>query len=82
MGRRLGAAALVLAAAAVAEGRGRADGTRSQVAIVRSTSGDRVLHEASTRLRAELIGAGFDVVEVDRAPGDPKSEVEDPVPAP
>jgi hypothetical protein len=47
------------------------------VALVRSSSSDPVLHEASTRLRAELLDAGFEVIEVDRAPGDPRSEVED-----
>jgi hypothetical protein len=31
----------------------------------------------STRLRAELDGAGFDVVEVESAPGDPRAGVED-----
>jgi hypothetical protein len=80
MGRRLGAAALLLAAALAVEARGRADAARSRVAIVRSSPGDRVLREASTRLRAELLGAGFDVIEVDRAPGDPRSGVEESAP--
>jgi hypothetical protein len=59
---------------------GRADAARSQVALVRCSSSDRVLREACTRLRAELLDAGFEVVEVDRAPGDPRSEVEDAAP--
>jgi hypothetical protein len=53
-----------------------AQGTRSRVAVVRTDSSDRLLRDASTRLRAELDGAGFEVVEVDRAPGDPRAEVE------
>ncbi|HLK35964.1 MAG TPA: hypothetical protein VKU41_04375 [Polyangiaceae bacterium] len=77
MSRRLRAAALVIAATVVHEARGRADTARSQVAIVRPATGDRVLREANTRLRAELLGAGFDVVEVDRPPGDGRSEVDD-----
>jgi hypothetical protein len=80
MSRRLGAAIPLLVAAAALEGRGRADDARSRVALVRSATTDRVLHEASTRLRAELLDAGFDVVEVDRAPGDPRSEVEEAAP--
>jgi hypothetical protein len=66
--------------AAAFEGRARADALRSRVAVVRSSSSDRVLHEAATRLRAELLDAGFEVVDVDRAPGDPRSEVEDAAP--
>jgi hypothetical protein len=54
-----------------------AAGARSTVALVSSSSSDRVLREANTRLRAELLDAGFEVIEVDRAPGDPRSEVED-----
>jgi hypothetical protein len=54
-----------------------AAGARSTVALVSSSSNDRVLREANTRLRAELLDAGFEVIEVDRAPGDPRSEVED-----
>lgn len=50
--------------------------TRSRVAVVRSASNDPLLREASTRLRAELVAAGFEVVEVDRIPGDGRSEVE------
>jgi hypothetical protein len=46
------------------------------VALVRSASTDRVLHEATTRVRAELLDAGFEVVDVDSAPGDARSEVE------
>ncbi len=80
MNRRLGAAMLLFTAVAALEGTGRAEGARSKVALVRSSSSDRVLREASTRLRAELLDAGFEVVEVDRAPGDPRSEVEDAAP--
>jgi hypothetical protein len=50
--------------------------TRSRVAVVRSASNDALLREAGTRLRAELVAAGFEVVEVDRTPGDGRSEVE------
>ncbi len=78
MSGRLGAVALLATAAAtLLEGRAGAEGARSRVAVVHSSSSDRVLREADTRLRAELIDAGFEVVEVDRAPGDPRSEVED-----
>jgi hypothetical protein len=54
----------------------RAQAARSRVTLVRTASDDPLLREASTRLRAELRGAGFDVVEVDRAPGDSRIEVE------
>jgi hypothetical protein len=54
----------------------KADGAPSRVGLVRSASSDRVLHEATTRVRAELLEAGFEVVEVDSAPGDGRSEVE------
>jgi hypothetical protein len=57
-----------------------ADGARSRVALVRSASTDRVLHEATTRVRAELLDAGFEVVDVDSAPGDARSEVEGAAP--
>ncbi len=80
MSGRLGAAILLATAAVALEGRARAEGTRSRVAVVRSSSSDRVLREADTRLRAELVDAGFEVVDVDRAPGDPRSEVEDAAP--
>jgi hypothetical protein len=80
MVHRLGAAALLVLAAVPVGEEARAAAQRSQVAIVRSASGDRVLREASTRLRAELLGAGFDVVEVDRAPGDARAGVEDAAP--
>jgi hypothetical protein len=80
MRRRLILATLVVTAAWALAGQARAGGARSLVAIVRSPAGDRVLHEASTRLRAELLDAGFDVIEVDRAPGDSRSEVEDAAP--
>ena len=83
MSRRLSATTLVIVIATpvALEASGRADGARSTVALVRSSSGDHVLREARTRLRAELLDAGFDVVEVDRAPGDPRAEVEDSAPA-
>lgn len=76
MSRCLCAAILLLILPAL-EGRGQAEGTRSTVALVRSSSSDPVLREANTRLRAELLDAGFEVIEVDRAPGDSRSEVED-----
>jgi hypothetical protein len=50
------------------------------VALEASARADRVLREAHTRLRAELLDAGFEVVDVDRPPGDPRSEVEDAAP--
>jgi hypothetical protein len=81
MTRRLWAATLLVAVHVIAhfalEASARADGPPSRVALVRSSSSDRVLHEATTRVRAELVAAGFEVVEVDRAPGDPRSEVEE-----
>jgi hypothetical protein len=76
-------AALVLATltttVTVLEGGARA-APRSRVSVVRSSPADRVLREADTRLRAELLDAGFEVVEVDLPPGDPRSEVEDAAP--
>ena len=57
-------------------GRAAAEAARSRVALVRTESSDRLLSEAGTRLRAELVSAGFEVVEVDRAPGDSRAEVE------
>ncbi len=80
MSRRVCAWVLLAMAPVTLEGRARADGARSRVALVRSSSSDRVLREASTRVRAELLDAGFEVVEVDRPPGDPRSEVEDAAP--
>ena len=80
MSRRLCAAILLVTLPVALETSGQADGARSRVALVRSSSSDPVLREASTRVRAELIDAGFEVVEVDRAPGDPRSEVEDAAP--
>ncbi|HEX3773368.1 MAG TPA: hypothetical protein VHV51_02830 [Polyangiaceae bacterium] len=50
--------------------------TRSKVALVREASDDRLLREVSIRLRAELFDAGFEVIDVDRAPGDPRADVE------
>ncbi|MGO9837812.1 MAG: hypothetical protein ACLP1X_26790 [Polyangiaceae bacterium] len=86
MSRRLCSAILLLTVTVGLESSGRADGSsgngaRSRVALVRSSSNDPVLREASTRVRAELLDAGFEVVEVDRAPGDPRSEVEDAEPS-
>jgi hypothetical protein len=50
----------------------------STVALVRTPPGDKLLREASVRLRAELTDAGFAVVEIDRAPeGDSRSSVEE-----
>ncbi|MGH7440126.1 MAG: hypothetical protein ACRENE_30920, partial [Polyangiaceae bacterium] len=57
-----------------------ADGAPSRVALVRSAPADRILHEATTRVRAELLDAGFEVVDVDSAPGDARSEVEGAAP--
>jgi hypothetical protein len=74
---RLVASACSLALCALASSQAAfAQGARSRVAVVRTESSDRLLRDASTRLRAELISAGFDVVEVDSAPGDPRAEVE------
>jgi hypothetical protein len=53
-----------------------AQSARSRVAVVRTDSSDRLMRDASTRLRAELDGAGFEVIEVDRAPGDSRAQVE------
>jgi hypothetical protein len=84
MTRRLWAASLVVlvhAAAHVAfEGSAKADDAPPRVALVRTSSSDRVLHEVTTRVRAELLDAGFEVVDVDRAPGDARSQVEDAAP--
>ncbi len=79
MTRRLLAALCAVSVLGV-EGRAAADVRRSRVALVRTSSNDRVLREATTRLRAELVDAGFEVMEVDRAPGDPRAEVEDAAP--
>jgi hypothetical protein len=81
MSRRLCSAILFVAMHIALDASARADGTRSSVALVRSSSSDRVLREARTRLRAELLDAGFEVIEVDRTPGDPRSEVEDAAPS-
>jgi hypothetical protein len=54
-----------------------AEGPRSRVALVRTPESDKLLREANTRLKAELHEAGFEVVEVDSAPGDPRAEVEE-----
>jgi hypothetical protein len=67
-------------AAVVIEPSANAEAPPSRVALVRSSSSDRVLHQATTRVRAELVAAGFEVVDVDRAPGDPRSEVEEAAP--
>jgi hypothetical protein len=55
----------------------RAEEARSTVAIVRVGSSDRLLREASIRLHAELEDSGFQVVDVDRVPGDSRAEVEE-----
>jgi hypothetical protein len=80
MTRRFGAAMCFFLATATLARSGRADGPRSRVSLVRCSPTDRVLREACTRLRAELLDAGFEVTEVDRPPGDPRSEVEDAAP--
>jgi hypothetical protein len=54
-----------------------AEGGRSSVALVRTADSDKLLREATTRLRAELHEAGFDVIEVESAPGDPRAGVEE-----
>jgi hypothetical protein len=79
MSLRLGTTACLLASTIVVLANPAAAGppaARSRVAIVRSASNDRLLKEATTRLRAELGDAGFDVVEVDETPGDPRAGVE------
>jgi hypothetical protein len=60
-------------------GQAQANSTRSRVTLVRAAGNDRLLREASTRLQAELVGAGFEVTLVERAPdaqADPRSAVE------
>ncbi|HEY4106224.1 MAG TPA: hypothetical protein VGM44_20130 [Polyangiaceae bacterium] len=54
----------------------RAEAVRSKVALVRESSDDRLLREVSIRLRAELLDAGFEVIDVDRSPGDARADVE------
>src|SRR5689334_25102066 len=73
---RLATVVCVVACVLVANGV-HAEPSRSRVAIVRTSASDRLLREASTRLRAELGDAGFDVIEIERAPGDPRDEVEE-----
>jgi hypothetical protein len=53
----------------VASSQASAERAPSQVTVVRTPDKDRLLREASTRLKAELAGAGFSVTEVERAPG-------------
>jgi hypothetical protein len=65
----------LLAATLLAHRAGAAE-RASRVALVRTPPGDVLLQEASTRLRAELRDAGFEVVDVESAPGDPRSSVE------
>ena len=72
---------LVLAALCAGMGFGlsgplHAEEARSKVALVRPTADDRLLREAGVRLRAELLDAGFEVLDIERAPGDPRSGVE------
>jgi ABC-type sugar transport system substrate-binding protein len=77
MKRRVGTLACLIALLAFTlTGRAGAQGARSRVAVVRTSSGDRLLREANTRLRAELVAAGFDVIDVERVPGDPRTQVE------
>jgi hypothetical protein len=71
---RLACLCLLFALAEI--GAARAQAARSRVTLVRTPSNDPLLNEASTRLRAELAGAGFDVVEIERAPGASRIEVE------
>jgi len=56
--------------------RGHAETPRSKVALVRPATDDRLLREAGVRLRAELLDAGFEVIDVERAPGDARAGVE------
>ena len=70
-------AGLTLALSALSA-RCHAETARSQVALVRPATGDRLLREAGVRLRAELLDAGFEVIDVERAPGDARSGVEGP----
>ena len=78
MSLRLGTTACLFASLVVfSAGRALAEPARSRVAIVRTASNDKLLKEATTRLRAELVDAGFDVVEVDQTPGDPRAGVEE-----
>lgn len=76
MRRGLGTGQVVLLWLALGAGAAAAE-SRSRVALVRTASSDPLLREATTRLRAELADSGFDVVEVERAPADPRVEVED-----
>jgi len=77
MNLRAGAAACFVAFLVLARApRADAEEPRSRVALVRSPDADRLLREVTTRLKAELHEAGFDVVEVASAPGDPRSGVE------
>jgi len=69
-------ASLSLLFALAAAGPVGAQAARSRVTLVRTPTEDPLLREASTRLRAELEGAGFQVVEIDRGPGDSRIEVE------
>jgi hypothetical protein len=74
--RFAGLAWLGLLFALAVAGAARAQAARSQVTLIRTATEDPLLREASTRLRAELRGAGFDVVEVDRTAGDSRILVE------
>jgi hypothetical protein len=67
---------LIALVALTIAGSGAAQPRRSRVAIVRTASADGLLREANTRLRAELVSAGFEVVDVASVPGDPRSGVE------
>jgi hypothetical protein len=65
-----------LAAGSILQPSAAAEGPPSRVAVVRSAASDRLLRDAGTRLRAELLSAGFEVIEVDSAPGDARGGVE------
>jgi hypothetical protein len=67
---------LIALVALTIAGSSAAEPQRSRVAIVRTASADALLREANTRLRAELLTAGFEVVDVASVPGDPRSGVE------
>jgi hypothetical protein len=69
MNRRASTFAVIVACLACCVSRSaRAQGTPSQVAVVRTPEHDRLLREANTRLRAELTSAGFVVVNATRTP--------------
>jgi hypothetical protein len=73
---RCAAVCAFLATGALLQPSAAAQAAPSRVAVVRSESSDRLLRDAGTRLRAELLSAGFEVIEVNSAPGDARADVE------